>query len=217
MKQTDIEYLTSKFNEWNKVINVYCQSAQPSDDIMIQLHDIFIEILLYFVSSGTFKDQWEYTNYPLNFMPFASVTSQKMNLKIDIGLYKGEFYMSSSINAAPYLRSMDDTFWKEIIDLSLLGIFEFTDNAIPQRQKGTESDKLMKYNNSQIFKLIRNYLFLEITNSGSVDLGSLEIRWPIGTPWVTILEKGRTAFQKIYRINYALYRADYLANRGRKY
>jgi hypothetical protein len=62
---------------------------------------------------------------------------------------------------------------------------------------------------------LRNYLFLEASN-GSDDLGSLEIGWDLDTSWDKIILNGRAAFRNLYRINYLLYRAEYVALRGHK-
>jgi hypothetical protein len=96
------------------------------------------------------------------------------------------------------------------MSLFSLGRFEFIEDAAPQMNKKSEADKIMRHNKSQLFRLIRNYLFLEITEGSTADLGKIELYWPIKTPLLTILQNGATAFEKIYRINYALYRAEYL-------
>jgi hypothetical protein len=115
--------------------------------------------------------------------------------------------MTSNFLAAPYLKNMDDTFWVDMLSLLSLGRFEFLEDAAPQMNKKSEEDKIMRHNKSQLFRLIRNYLFLEITEGSTADLGKIELFWPIKTPLLTILQNGATAFEKIYRINYALYRA----------
>ena len=218
-KRTSNE-LASNFPSWNNLIDKYlfieCQAEQMEDGFKININKMLADIICYFTSCIKAKDGWEIATSTSHgrFSLFSLVRSKKLCAEIRFGIDRDEFYMSSYLEAAPYLKNMDDAFWGEVLSLSLLGKFEFSDSAVPQMNKKSEAEKIMRHNKSQLFRLIRNYLFLEITEGSTIDLGAIELYWPIKTPLLTILQNGVTAFEKIYRINYALYRAEYLCFRN---
>ncbi|MCW5198392.1 hypothetical protein VU06_01430 [Desulfobulbus sp. F3] len=210
--------LISNFQDWNNLIADYirieCQAEELNDTLRTDINNMLASILSYSASCVKIKDVGEIMTSTSRgdfslFSLFRSICSY-----IRFGIYQDEFYMTSSFSAAPYLKKMNDAFWIDMLSLSSLGRLNFLEEAEPQIDKKSEAGKIMRHNKSQIFRIIRNYLFLEITEGDTADLGTIELYWPIKTPLITILQNATAAFEKMYRINYALYRAEYLCFRN---
>jgi hypothetical protein len=58
------------------------------------------------------------------------------------------------------------------------------------------------------------YILFELNGDDVGDIGSLEIVWPIDTSWDTLIGNGLSAFTGLYRINYMLYRHEYLRTKS---
>lgn len=66
--------------------------------------------------------------------------------------------------------------------------------------------KELKNSKSNIFRVIRNYILLEVYEEDSSNLGSLEIKWPLTASWIDIVSNCVKAFAGLYKINYMLYK-----------
>ncbi len=186
------------------------------DNIASQLHDIFSKILTCFAEHSGLKDRFSLPMYQFIISGQGVTTeSEKMKSKISFGIYHSNFFMDSDFQYPWYLKSMDDDFWLNIIELKSFGKLKFQESVIPSSHEEEKIYKQMKNSKSNIFQIIRNYILLE-ASGGSVDLGGLEIEWPINTQWEDILHNGSEIFKRLYRINYLLYRNYYLNTAARK-
>jgi hypothetical protein len=220
--------ISQNFLEWDRTMytfledmhsaETHVQEGVSSSDISGKVHEIFLSILFQFIETHKIKDKWKYTIEP-HIFPFgqqATISSEKLGTSFDFGIYMNEFFLSSHLSSPMYLRNMNDDFWRLLVEMASFGKFEFAENAIPQIEKGSEEEKLMRFNKSQIFRLIRNFIFLETSGGGTIDIGSLEVKWEIGLLWKELISKGSAAFYNMYQIDYSLYRAEYQAQRGRE-
>jgi len=175
-----------------------------------ELNSVFAAILSFFVVHSGVKAKFSSPQYQFVMSgQGVSVKSEKMNTEICFGIYRNEFFMDSYIEYPWYLKNMDDEFWANSLELDSLGKFKFQENATPSSSEAKNILKTMGKSKSNIFNMIRNYILLE-NSGGSIDLGSLEIMWPINTPWEKLLHNGVGVFKRLYRINYLLYRRYYI-------
>ena len=173
-----------------------------------EVHKMFETILKVCTRHGRFRDTW---NFPAKFslMPFGQETvveSAKMGATYTLGLYLRKIFLSTYLLAPSHLKSMGDEFWSCFVELRLLGDFSFEENASPPSQEARKFMKSFKNTKSNIFQIIRNYILLEVYHGDSVDLGSLEVSWPLTASWNDILSNAVKAFRYLYKINYMLYR-----------
>ncbi|EMS78852.1 hypothetical protein [Desulfotignum phosphitoxidans] len=223
--QNRIKTLSEEFTEWDHLVSMFLE-AEYSDEnefseeeyqsILIQLNNVLSVALTTFAEFSGTKDKFSDPQYRLIMMgQNSSITSEKMGVEFSFGIYRNSFFIETFIQYPWYLKSMDDFFWQLFLDLEALGDFKFQESAIPSSLEAKEILKHTGKSKSNIFNVIRNYILLE-SSGGSIDLGSLEISWPISTPWEDLLKNGIEAFKKLYRINYLLYRRYYLYLRSRK-
>ncbi len=226
-KTQKIKLLSSSFQEWDDVLfsyskdnDFYENDIEKSENEHIEsttkLHALLSNILVSCAEVSGVRDSFSSPEFQfISSGQGVSLQSEKAKIKFTLGIYHNEFFMDTDIDYPWYIKSMDDNFWLNFIELQSLGNFKFQENAIPS---SPEAQKILKQtisNKSNIFNLIRNYILLE-DSGGSVDIGSLEISWPLNISWEILLHNAMGSFQKLYRINYLLYRRYYINNRNRK-
>ena len=223
--QNRIKTLSGEFTKWDHLVSMFLE-AEYSDEnefsekeyqsVLIQLNNVLADALTTFADFSGTKDKFSDPQYRLITMgQCLSIASEKMGIEFSFGIYQNSFFIETFIQYPWYLKSMDDSFWQLFLDLEALGNFKFQESAIPSSPEAREILKYTSKSKSNIFNVIRNYILLE-SSGGSVDLGSLEISWPVSTPWEDLLKNGIEAFKKLYRINYLLYRRYYLYLKSRK-
>ena len=67
---------------------------------------------------------------------------------------------------------------------------------------------LLRNNRSNLFKLLRNYILLDINKKSSIDIGWLSLKWAKEISFEQLLTKGCQAFKNLYTIDYLLYKID---------
>lgn len=140
----------------------------------------------------------------------AIVKSEKLDLDFIIGIYHREFFLTTDLIYSYYIKNMDNSFWSHFTVLDSLGHFNLLENSLQSSDKSKLAKKEFKNVNSSIFRLIRNHIIFELIDGGSADCGSFEIKWPVSTSWEVIIKNGSSAFKRLYRINYILYRNAHL-------
>ncbi|MBI5591566.1 MAG: hypothetical protein HY881_13895 [Deltaproteobacteria bacterium] len=222
-----LESLFARFPEWDDNLRTYIELTYRDDDgddldehvqVSLRVHNIFETLFKVFTAYGEFKDTWDFPAR-LDVFPFGQQTivqSEKMGVRFDFGIYHNELFLHSDLSSPFYLKSMDDEFWSHFIALKSHGQFEFLENAVPSSNEANMAMKELKNTKSSIFQLIRNYIILELYEGGAADIGALEIKWPVTESWDSIIKNGASAFNHLYRINYMLYRTEYLHSGSRK-
>lgn len=214
--------LSSHFAEWYDVMRDYYELVYENDveydfdskyeQTTFKLHNIFETILNFFTRYGEFKDCWDFPAR-INFSRFgqwATVSSDKLNISFDFGFDYAYFFLNTYLRYPSNIKHMNDEFWSNFIALESLGHFNFLENSFPSSGDSEMAMKEFKNSKSNISRLIRNHIFFELFDGGSLDYGWLEIKWPISTAWDIIIKNGASAFKRFYRINYMLYRNEYL-------
>jgi hypothetical protein len=223
-KRKELDEYSKIFPKWDKFIQNYLQIEYSTDEdisdedyqkVHLNMAELLNSILSFYTSSCKVRDT--FTEPLLDILPFGLsvvVGSEKMGIKLWLGIYESYFFLNTFVDYPWYIKSMDDKFWHELSKLSLLGEFHFLENSVPNSPESKSIFKKVKCKKSHIFNIILNYALLE-SSGGSNDFGSIEIRWPINNPWNDLLNKGSQAFNILYKVNYQLYRAYYLSTRNK--
>ncbi len=223
--EQELESLRVDYAEWDKALGSHFKLTYEDDDqedldahiqVSTRVHTIFRTILSLFAAHGKARDAWIFSAQP-DILPFGqqcSVRSEKMDVTFDFGVYYNDFFLHSDLRYPFFIKNMDDQFWSHFVELQSLGQFEFMENAGPSSNEADTAMKHLKNTKSNIFQMIRNYILLDIYADDVTDLGSIEIKWPVTDSWDSIIENGLSAFTRLYRINYMLYRYEYLRMRN---
>lgn len=225
--EQEAESLSCHYSEWNNIFRKHFQFAYESDDekddltneieVSLEVHNVFETILKFFTRCGQFKDTWHFPArlHVFLFGQLASVRSEKMGVEFDFGIDHSDFFLSSELRYPSHIRNVDDKFWAHLIGLQSIGRLEFLENIVPSWNGANKAMKVLKNAKSSLFQVIRNYILLEMYQEEASDLGSLEIKWPVTASWDLIIKNGLCAFDKLYKINYMLYRIEYLRCKGK--
>lgn len=193
-------------------VRLDCDDGLPFAERLSQLLGM---LLLYFVRNSKAKDEWSQLRWrSTSEGVFISTYSKKQKHEYTLGIYNQEIYLSSAISEAQNLKSMNDDFWHQFMLLSRAGDFQFQENAgLPDSVKRVCDTKSSR---NSMFKLVRNFvLFEEHSPKNTTDLGWFEFKWHTSAPIETIQSSGTIAFKGIYKLNYLLYRSQYLKDKSR--
>jgi len=216
----------ANFARWDDVFKNYLAATFGENDfdeekykqIILDTHSVFVEIINVYLNYGKFQDNW---STPSFFAPpftlETEVKSQKLSCGFTFGADEEGFFLESYIHHPENLRNMNDDFWKDLIELSKFGKFEFIESVSPWEALEQERKPSLKNTNSSIFRLLRNYVLLNLHNSDLSDFGSLSVKWSSHESWESLLIAGSQAFKILYKTNYSLWRTSYIRNTGRKY
>ena len=182
----------------------------------VTIHEMLVEIMAFYVSNCGFRDKFFFeVDIPLKpWGQFSLFRSTRTDCEFEFGFDCQGFFLETFIRHPEHLKRMDDEFWVTFTSLSSLGKLLFTRNASLSSAEGLRAAKRFKAQSSNVFTLIRNAVLFEIFEPAELkDLGSLKLSWSVETPWESILANGLDSFQKMYKMNYLLYRAEYLKSR----
>jgi hypothetical protein len=193
-------------------------STEEKERIFFQTNDLLIDIANNFFSYGKFKDNWDTSKCYLNvFGQCLLLKSEKMNQTFYWGVEKNMFYLESHIIYAENLRYMTDDFWRMLLELKGLGVFEFSGMG----SLSVEERQFFENKTSTIFQIIRGFMLYQFEKmngsnyqqSPSMELGQLVLKWDFNTSWPILLEQSCKAFKLIYNINYSLWKIEDLAKK----
>jgi hypothetical protein len=215
--EREVQLLSSHFPEWDNTMSRYEKQLYDDDNDDVsdedvstvgEVHKIFETILKACTTCGAFRDTWD---FPAKFslMPFGQETvvhSKKMGAEFVLGGEHHDIFLRTCFLGPAYIRNMGDEFWSCFVELRSLGDFRFEENAWLSSPEGGKAMKGFKNTKSNIFRIIRNYILLEIYQGDSADLGSLEIKWPVTLPWNELISRAVRAFGYFYKMNYMLYK-----------
>ncbi len=171
------------------------------------------EMITFFVLHCGFRDKF-FLEFEMPIAPWGHSSRffcRRIDSNFTFGFDYTGFFIETDIRHPEHLKRMDDEFWSALSSLQSMGKLEFVNNAGFSSSQAIQAAKHFKARSSAVFTLIRNAVLFEVfERDGLQDLGWLEVKWPIGTPWQSILENGLAAFCKLYKANYLLYRAEYI-------
>ena len=204
------------FSKWDKIRFDYLKhtsenlilSYDKNNIIVQQFTSILCNFLKIFSKFGRFKDNWSDPMYSLTIGITAEIESEKTGCKYE--LYSGSegFYLQSSLIYNDNLKKMNDEFWESVLKLANYGKFEFIENNLLSTKKSDQYKQFFRFDHSNLFNLLRNYILLDINNESSIDFGFLSIKWGKNISIEQLLINGCQAFKSLYKIDYLLYKAN---------
>jgi hypothetical protein len=221
-----MEFSANKLTKWAANIDQYFISSQHEDNSVNNTElfkaylDTIAEILTEIAHKTTPNDHWE-----LFFMgDILEIRSKKLQHGFRFGTWLDiEFNMETAILFPQHISRMPDEFWKHILELNEYGKFVFTEDSMPNFPSclTLQAKKKVK---SNLFRLARHYiLFAAQENEDNIetkdsyeDFGSMQVSWPLNIKIEDLLNKMFEVFTRFYRINYMLYRHEYIINHSKR-
>ncbi len=208
---------------WARNIDAYFfaqRKGNVASDEYLAFNDTLAEILTNAASTVGQRDSWEL------FMSgtYFEIRSIKLQHGFRFGAWlDARFYMETDVLYAQHISHMPEDFWDCVLQLEKCGRFVFTENAMPEIASGLRSQAKKKVK-SNLYRLARHHLLCaaESNNDAFVerdcfeDFGSLEVEWPININVEDLFVKLVEAFTRLYRVNYLLYRYEYMLRHSRR-
>lgn len=200
-------------DRWVRTIETWLGSLDHDEetDADVQAFEQYLrslnEMLMGMAHTVAPRDGWE---------PFWSgstviVRSKKLahDFYFEVCDLTGRFCMTTHVGFASHLKSMPDDFWRILLELTGCGTLEFEPN------RGSDKSK------SIIWRMVQEYALLardpdETLTDSFIDFGDLRVVWPRRMPLAEVYSRSLEAFTKLYRLNYMLYRSEYIAKKSRE-
>lgn len=215
------EYLHSKWNSTiidytNCIVDGISFDSSEGKPVAEDVAHLLAKALETFILESKIKDTWtEMQWYSTSHGVFVKVNSKTQNHAYSIGIYKNEIDINTTILEPQNIKNLPDEFWFHFSELTNIGNFKFQDNAgLPDISKTTFD---LKGCRSNVYKMIRNFVLLEEhSSSNTIDLGWFEFKWDISESLDSLLLSGPGVLKRMHRLNYLLYRCQYLKNSSKK-
>ncbi len=208
---------SGKFNEWHHILYDYFSSEKNSDDLdtdQSNIHQLLSEFLSIIQKGSKVREPFSLPQLALTLVGDAVVVdSEKLKLSITFWIYMNRFYLESSFNYPEHMGKVDDEFWFNLCSLSKLGRVEFQENICPDTELSRKLEKKHRVMKSSVLATIQNYIIC--TDNDCINDGSLGISWGINTDLGELLYKASFAFACLYKMNYQLYRHNYILEKSR--
>lgn len=85
---------------------------------------------------------------------------------------------------------VNDSFWYRLAELDKLGKLEHFGQPDPESRELREAPYLHRLTKSVLFSLVQQALYEEKENGSVDELGGLQVRWKLNTPWTELLTNG---------------------------
>jgi hypothetical protein len=177
-------------------------------------HELFNKI----IRCNKIRDSWL---EPKVFLLPVSTTlveiSQKMGTEISIGVSVYGYFIDANITHWETLNKMGDDFWELVTQIGLLGTADIG-NACHSMEWG-ESPRdqyLLRFNKSLVYRLMRDYVFTMQDESNNSSVGNISVRIPVNSEESQVELFYREGIRLLYRMNYMLYRRNYIDSRRKK-
>lgn len=181
----------------------------PEDDVVFCLMETFF----YLLKNAKIRDDWEFKSCAFGRNIVIYAMSRKQSHEYSLGFYQGDIYLESSIFKPETIKYMPSEFWIVLAELDLNHNFSFQENAVVSDKVSCDT----RTGVSSIYKIVRNYILLEEHDPESTyNLGTLEAHWGRTEPPVEILKSATALLKGLYKLNYLLYRRDYLKRKNSK-
>ena len=208
---------SDKFNEWHHILYEYFCSEQNSDELDLNqpnIHQLLFEFLSIIQKGSKVRERFSLPQLALTIVGDAVVVdSEKLKLSITFGIYMNRFYLESSFNYPEHMGKVDDEFWFNLCSLSQLGRVEFQEHTCPDTELSRKLEKKHRAMKSSVLAAIQNYIIC--TDNDCINDGSLEVSWSINTDLGELLHKASRVFACLYKMNYQLYRRNYILEKSR--
>ena len=207
-----IELLKDDFLIWHNIIhrfeNVHNQSPAEKENLFIEANNIFIQAFSIITNSYQLKDEFEISYFPKSLSGISNeFRSKKNNSTYSFDYYDDKYILTTHIQNAKDLFRVTDDFWKNLTLLSDYGQCCFEESAGLPNYNGIDISKKLK-SKSNVFSLIRNFIFLDLTEGWLVDIGCLSVSWPKNMLWSDLLLNAYFSFNLMYKMNKELISKD---------
>lgn len=193
------ENILQKFE--NELSNIVDLKSKIDKELFNQVLTIFSEILNSFIKFSNNRDNWVKPFYTYQFTGMCVTVELKYEeLKISFGFYENDFFLSTSLLNPKDLNKMSDSFWLNLLLLSNHGHLNIERDSNIEVYNGINIEKRYP-SKSQIFNLIKDFFFLDLTEGRLVDIANLKVSWPRNTNWSDLILNGCYCFKLLYEIN----------------
>lgn len=169
--------------------------------------DVLREFLETIAAAVAPRDQWQ------PFWSGSSVILRSAKLAHDFTLevddLHGRWVLSFPLGRSQHLPKMPDEFWRILLELNDWANLSFTSNRLIAEHKSIAWTIMAEYS-----------LLATDEDSGALtdqflDSGTLELSWPLRLPVEQLRDRMIESFRRAYRLNYLLYRHDYILTASR--
>ncbi|BCK33220.1 hypothetical protein VCSRO96_3040 [Vibrio cholerae] len=216
-----MEKYSDRFSIWKRILYLNHSFNQVSDfddgefdANELRVSKFLAEVLSIAQKESKVKEQFSAPKLaPILVGNAITITSDKLNLEITFGIFKNEFYLESSFNYPEHMGKVDDDFWFTLANMSKLGMLKFQENASPATDLSEKLEKKHRALKSSVLAAIQNYIIC--VDDDCINDGGLEISWKINTDFCELLSNLSGALGCIYKLNYQLYRRNYILEKSR--
>lgn len=216
----------ARFEDWSNKTADYIRvfltvekdaSADEAEQLTFAFVRMLNEILEYAINQNRFKESWE----PTMFMPYVDglhilKKAKRTQTDFEFGIDLRGFYFQLSPRYISNLRYMDDTFWKEFLQLSETGEFDFVVSESLGRVETVKDERKIKDGKSKLFTLLKNYLLYEFYEGEAHPFGHIMINWPFPYNWDDLLLNLTNAVRICYNLDYLLWKPAYQKSMAKK-
>ena len=204
-----IELSIDNFLVWDNVLLKYenelsdeiNQESKIKKPLFVETFSIFAEILKIFISISNINDEWSEPFYTYQFKGMnAEIQSKKLNVSFSFVLYENEFFIETFLPNPEDINKVSDNFWFNLLQIRSYGVLEFEENASKENYNNINIEKRFR-SKSQVFRLIRNFIFLDLSEGMLNNIGTLKLKWHRQTSWKDLIMKGCHGFELLYKIN----------------
>ncbi len=224
MKDDSLIFSPDEITRWNICVDRYLVSSHNDKEACQDIFDAYIksitEILLEISEKVAPSDKWTFHRMGNTLI----VRSHKLEHDFEIGIcFEMRFYIETELVYPQNIAYMTDEFWTNVIELNQFGQLQYLKNRIFDIPESI-NHKALKRKNSNILSMAHNYILFmaqelegmnEYEDTCSCDYGTLEVSWPIDIGFENLLRNYYMVFKRFYKINYLLYRQQYIADRNK--
>ncbi|MEG9499606.1 hypothetical protein [Mannheimia indoligenes] len=140
----------------------------------------------------------------------VALLSKKQNIQYRLSIYLNNLVIDTDIFEPKLIRKMPNSFWSYFIELNKVGKLRFETWGANEK---IQSDLNEKSSENAIFELIKEIVLMDEYDNFCNDFGKLEISFDLSKESEGLIDKVVKAITLLHKINYQLYRKNYLKNR----
>jgi len=172
------------------------------------------EAFRYIRAEARVRDNWQETKVWILLQSLAVTNaSVKTDSYFTFGATWNELELQNDLKHFAFLSSVGDDFWRDLARLYDLGAVKLETGCLQSATTSRpENRQLLKNERCVFYTMMRNHVFA-IQDDETAQVFNLTVSWPRDMAWRLFLPKAIEAFRLLYRLEYRLYRAAYLAKR----
>jgi len=214
------------FPVWDRAVDAYVRSYEPPDgdierqlsrDEVIGAGNVLCELLIVLCEVEPPQDRWTRPKYCPNSSGLdAWMRSEKFGVDFHLGIdiEQGIYLSTELVSPAPLWRMRDD-FWWLLASMTEFGDLRLEQSECPTPPIDQHVTRTLERSRSAVFTLITNYVMFQAEDGyAEPDLGSIDVYWPGDTEWSELLRCGAECFRRLYRMNYLIYRLNYIGQKA---